>query len=312
MTEPKLAMKSVTPIPRFLAVAALLGMALLFQGCASRPAATATAATATATAGVNTLSTMSEAALERSTRQANPADPFESFNRSVFRFNEGLDRAILKPVAIAYREVLPRPVRTGVTNFFGNIQDVWSGVNNLLQAKPAYALDSLFRVSVNTVWGIGGIFDVASDMRIPKHSEDFGQTLGYWGMKSGPYLVLPVLGPSSIRDSLAMIVDTKGNLVAQSSDVPLRNSLTALGVVNVRSNLLRAGDVLGEAALDKYSFARDTYLQRRESLVGSPKEEEERFDLPEASPPAAAAIPGASGVNPVSRDAPASAPKSAP
>lgn len=264
---------------RIWALVALLGTALLFQGCASRPTLQADGSMPAGT---------SAAALERATRQANPADPFESFNRSVFRFNEGVDRAIFKPVATVYREVLPRPVRTGVTNFFGNIQDLWSGVNNLLQAKPAYAMDSFFRVSVNTLWGVGGIFDVASDMRIPKHSEDFGQTLGYWGMNTGPYLVLPLLGPSSLRDSLALIVDSKGNVVAQSSDVALRNSLTGLNVINARSNFLRANEVLGEAALDKYSFARDTYLQRRQSLVGSRKEEEERFDLPEpTSGPAA-------------------------
>lgn len=278
---------------RYWALATLLSTVLLFQGCATR---------STPQAGGSLPAGTSAAALERATRQDNPADPFESFNRSVFRFNEAVDRAFLKPVATVYREVLPRPVRTGVTNFFGNIQDLWSGVNNLLQAKPAYAMDSFFRVSVNTFWGIGGIFDVASDMRIPKHSEDFGQTLGYWGMNTGPYVVLPLLGPSSLRDSLALIVDSKGNVVAQSSDVALRNSLTGLNVIDVRSNLLRANEVLGEAALDKYSFARDTYLQRRQSLVGSRKEEEERFDLPEATP-GSTATPAASPNSPASAPA---------
>ena len=280
-------------LSRYWAIVALLSTALLFQGCATRSTPQADGSLPAGT---------SAAALERATRQDNPADPFESFNRSVFRFNESVDRAFLKPVATVYREVLPRPVRTGVTNFFGNIQDLWSGVNNLLQAKPAYAMDSFFRVSVNTFWGIGGIFDVASDMRIPKHSEDFGQTLGYWGMNTGPYVVLPLLGPSSLRDSLALIVDSKGNVVAQSSDVALRNSLTGLNVIDVRSNLLRANEVLGEAALDKYSFARDTYLQRRQSLVGSRKEEEERFDLPEATP-GSTATPAASPNRPASAPA---------
>ena len=278
---------------RYWALAALLSTALLFQGCATR---------LTPQPGGSLPAGTSAEALERATRQDNPADPFESFNRSVFRFNEAVDRAILKPVATVYREVLPRPVRTGVSNFFGNIKDLWSGVNNLLQAKPTYAMDSFFRVSINTFWGVGGIFDVASDMRIPKHSEDFGQTLGYWGMNTGPYVVLPLLGPSSLRDSLALIVDSKGNVVAQSSDVALRNSLTGLNVIDVRSNLLLANEVLGEAALDKYSFARDTYLQRRQSLVGSRMDEEERFDLPETTP-GTTATPAASANRPASAPA---------
>ncbi len=220
---------------------------------------------------------------------ANPADPLEPFNRTMFAFNEGLDRALIKPVATVYRDVTPAPVRTGVTNFFGNISDVWSLVNNVLQAKPAAAVDSLFRVTTNTLWGLGGIFDVASDMKIPKHSEDFGQTLGYWGVASGPYVVLPVLGPSTVRDSVGTLVDTQGNLVNRTDNVPVRNSLIGFRAVNMRANLLSAGDVLEQAALDKYSFARDIYLQRRRSLIGrDPAGTEERYDLPEAAPAAPA------------------------
>ena len=220
---------------------------------------------------------------------ANPADPLEPFNRAIFSFNDGVDRAIIKPVATAYQDVTPQPVRTGVTSFFGNISDVWSLVNNMLQAKPEAAADSLFRVTVNTLWGLGGIFDVASEMKIPKHSEDFGQTLGYWGVASGPYLVLPLLGPSSVRDSVGTLVDYRGDLVSRTDNVPVRNSLTGLRAVNMRANVLSAGDLLEQAALDKYSFAREIYLQRRRSLIrdGAP-EAEERYDLPEAAPAAPA------------------------
>ncbi|MEO7401335.1 MAG: VacJ family lipoprotein [Polaromonas sp.] len=236
--------------------AAALALALL-QGCASAPHAGA----------------------------ADPADPLESFNRSVFNFNEGLDRAVLKPVATAYRDATPAPVRTGVTSFFDNISDMWSFFNNVMQARPAEAADTFFRVTVNTFWGLGGIFDVASQMRIPRHKQDFGRTLGVWGVAPGPYLVLPVLGPSTIRDALGLVVDGKGNLVMHADNVPVRNSLTGLRLVNTRANLLNAGDLLDQAALDKYTFTRDIYLQRRGNLPGDEKAPaEERFDLPEDDP----------------------------
>ena len=221
---------------------------------------------------------------------ANPTDPLEPFNRAMFSFNEGLDRTVLKPVATAYRDVTPQPVRTGVTSFFGNISDVWAIVNNLLQGKGEAAADSLARVTTNTLWGLGGIFDVATEMKIPKHPEDFGQTLGVWGVGSGPYLVLPLLGPSSVRDTAGLVVDYQLDAVSQASNVRVRNSLTTLRVVNVRANLLGAGDVLDQAALDKYSFTRDIYQQRRNSLIGNEAvQKEERFDLPEGAQPNSAA-----------------------
>ncbi|CAN5551154.1 VacJ family lipoprotein [soil metagenome] len=233
--------------------------------------------------------------------QANPADPLEPFNRSVYNFNEGLDRAVLKPVATAYQNVTPQLVRTGVGNFFENISDAWSFVNNVLQARPAAAVDTFFRFTVNTFWGLGGIFDVASEMKIPKHKEDFGQTLGTWGLASGPYLVLPVLGSSSVRDSFGLVVDWQGNLVGQVDNVPTRNSLTGLRLVDARASLLNASNVLEQAALDKYSFTRDFYLQRRRSLLGNGEPEkrtepEERYDLPEAEPASSAPAVPASGV----------------
>lgn len=216
---------------------------------------------------------------------ANPADPFEPFNRGVFGFNEGVDRAILKPVATAYRDITPSPVRTGVTNFFGNIGDVWSLVNNILQGKPRESVETLMRVSFNTIFGFAGVFDIATEMRLEKHSEDFGQTLGYWGMGSGPYLVLPLLGPSNFRDGIGTAVDANADLVNRTDRVPVRNSLAALRVVNTRANFLSAGDVLDQAALDKYSFTRDLYLKRRESQIRDhAPEKEERFDLPESRP----------------------------
>ena len=209
-----------------------------------------------------------------------PRDPWEPFNRGVQRFNDTLDEAVVKPVAQAYQKVTPRPVRTGVNNFFGNIADAWSFVNNVLQLKPLESVESVMRVGVNTIFGLGGVLDVASEMQIEKHREDFGQTLGYWGVPTGPYVVLPVLGPSTVRDSLALVVDSQGELVSRVADVSLRNSLFALRAVDLRAGLLRAGSFLDDAALDKYSFTRDAYLQRRRGLV---KEEisliEERYDL---------------------------------
>ena len=221
---------------------------------------------------------------------AHRADPLEPFNRTIFSFNDKVDVAVVKPVASAYREVTPKLVRTGVTNFFGNIRDVWSVVNSALQAKPQHAFENLFRVTTNTVFGVAGLFDVASELKIPRHSADFGQTLGHWGVPAGPYLVLPVLGPSTFRDTVGTVVDFNGNLLTRTNDVGFRNTVSAVGIVNVRANLLDAGDLLEQAALDRYSFAREIYLQRRSSMIapaGSANPDasgkEERFDLPEGA-----------------------------
>lgn len=221
---------------------------------------------------------------------ASPHDPWEPFNRNVATFNDGLDEAVLKPVATAYVDVTPQFMRTGVNNFFGNISDVWSFVNNVLQLKPKESAETLVRVGVNTVVGLGGLIDVATNLNIPKHREDFGLTLGHWGMPSGPYLVLPLLGPSTVRDSLALTVDVQGDLVAGLNDVPLRNTLMAVRIVDGRASVLKMSNLLEAAALDKYSFVRDAYLQRRRSLIGidgrsSQSAPEERFDLPETNSP---------------------------
>lgn len=213
---------------------------------------------------------------------ADPRDPLEPFNRGVYRFNDAVDAALLKPVASTYRDVMPVRVRQGIGNFFGNLEDVWSFVNNALQFKGQAAIDSLRRVGVNTVLGWGGIFDVATEMDIEKHTKDFGHTLGYWGLGSGPYLVLPLLGSSTLRDTVALPIDWKGDLVANVPHVPTRNTATALRVVDQRSDLLKASTMLEEAALDKYTFVREAFLQRRRSVIfdGNPPEN----DNPEAAP----------------------------
>lgn len=192
-----------------------------------------------------------------------PRDPLESYNRSMTNFNEQVDALVLKPVAIAYREVTPAPVRTGVSNFFANLSDVWSFVNNVLQLRGEAAASSFMRVNVNTFLGLGGVLDIASEMGIDRYRQDFGLTLGRWGMGTGAYVVLPILGPSTVRDTFALPVDARGNVVRHVDPVSSRNALYALRLVEVRSNLLRAGTVLDSAALDKYSFTRDVYLQVR-------------------------------------------------
>jgi len=198
---------------------------------------------------------------------AHPQDPLEPWNRGVYRFNDVLDTNVVKPVAETYQEVTPDPVRKGVSNFFGNIRDVWSSVNAALQLRPQEALENLFRVGVNTTLGLGGILDVATEMGIPRTRMDFGQTLGRWGVPSGPYLVLPLLGPSSVRDATGTGIQFRLNEYTNFDDDHVQNSLTALEVVDTRAGLLRAGTLLNEAAIDKYSFVRDFYLQRRQNQI---------------------------------------------
>lgn len=198
---------------------------------------------------------------------AQPQDPLEPWNRGVYRFNDVLDTNVVKPVAETYQEVTPDPVRKGVSNFFGNIRDVWSSVNAALQLRPQEALENLFRVGVNTTLGLGGVLDVATEMGIPRTRMDFGQTLGRWGVPSGPYLVLPLLGPSSVRDATGTGIQFRLNEYTNFDDDHVQNSLTALEVVDTRAGLLRAGTLLNEAAIDKYSFVRDFYLQRRQNQI---------------------------------------------
>ncbi len=220
-----------------------------------------------------------------------PRDPWESYNRGVSKFNDAVDDAVIKPVATVYKEVLPQPVRTGVGNFFSNLGDAWSFVNNVLQAKPEAALSSFWRVVVNTTFGLGGVFDPATEMRLERYREDFGQTLGYWGVPSGPYFVLPFLGSSTLRDTAALPVDWYGHPLSHVNDVSWRNSLRALQIIHVRSQLLEAGEILDAAALDRYTFRRDAYLQKRRNDIydGDPPQDEERYDLDEGEAPATGA-----------------------
>jgi phospholipid-binding lipoprotein MlaA len=207
---------------------------------------------------------------------ANPADPLEPFNRGVSRFNDTVDDAVLVPVATAYQKALPSMVRTGVNNFFGNIGDVWSLANNVAQLKLQNSAETFMRLNVNTFFGLGGLLDVATEAGIPRHEEDFGQTLGHWGVGAGPYVVLPLLGSSTLRDTAAKPLDYWGDPVGHIEDVAWRNSLTVLRVVDTRAQFLRAGRLLEDAALDKYSFTRDAYLQHRRSDVydGNPPDDD--------------------------------------
>lgn len=206
---------------------------------------------------------------------ANPQDPLEPFNRGVYKFNDAVDVAVLKPVATAYQDVVPSLVRRGVNNFFANLEDAWSIVNNGLQLKGEAMGDSMARFGVNSFLGIGGIFDIATDLQIAKHTKDFGHTLGYWGVAPGPYLVLPFLGSSTLRDTAALPVDWQGDLAGSIQHVPTRNTVTVVKVVDGRANLLQASAMLEQIALDKYTFVRDAYLQRRRSAIydGNPPEE---------------------------------------
>lgn len=211
-----------------------------------------------------------------------PRDPLERVNRQIYAFNDVVDGAVLKPVATTYQKVLPSMARRGVDNFFGNFSDAWSGVNNLLQGKLEGALKDLFRVSTNTLMGLGGLLDIATEMGIDRQSEDFGQTLGRWGVGDGPYIVWPLLGPSNLRDSIALPLDQYASPMPLVNEGSARNGLTVLRVVNVRSNLLGTTRMLDDIALDPYTFVRDAYLQRRRNNVfdGNPPEEpyDESFD----------------------------------
>jgi phospholipid-binding lipoprotein MlaA len=173
-------------------------------------------------------------------------DPWESMNRSVFSFNDKLDRIVLKPVASAYRNVVPDAVQKGVNNFFGNLGDVWSAVNNALAGRRQETGDSISRVVVNSTVGILGVLDVASDMKIPRHKADFGTTLGRWGVKPGPYVVLPILGPSTVRDGLGLPLDFKGDPGQNVNDAATRTSLTVLRVTDLRASLLKTTRVFNQ------------------------------------------------------------------
>lgn len=230
-------------------------------------------------------------ALEDSGPTTERSDPWERFNRRVFAFNDAVDTVLVKPIALGYRAIVPEWLRTGVDGVFGNLGDAWSTVNLLLQAKPRAALEMGMRVSTNTVFGLFGFIDVADEIGLERRSvEDFGQTLGRWGVKSGPYLVLPLLGPSTLRDAAALTVDSKAsppNLAFR--EVRDQNGGTVLQLLNTRVKLLNASRVLDDIALDKYVLLRDAYLARRRSLIydGEPPDDDEPATAPAAAPASA-------------------------
>jgi phospholipid-binding lipoprotein MlaA len=239
--------------------AALLALVLLTSGCATGP-------------------------------NANPKDPLEPMNRSISAFNDTLDDNVLKPVATGYRDYTPELVQTGVSNFFRNLSDVLSTVNNGLQLKGRDTAESFMRVVVNTVFGIYGVFDVATPIGLERHPEDFGQTLGYWGVPDGPYLVLPVFGPSTVRDSAVLPIEFSLDPVNNHNDGSERNVAVVTRIVDKRASLLKTTSLLSGAAIDKYSFTRDGYLQFRRNQVfdGNPPDDEQLED-PSAEPVAPSA-----------------------
>ena len=213
---------------------------------------------------------------------ADPRDPFEGVNRVVFVFNEQLDRVVARPLAKAYVRVTPGWVQTGVGHFFGNLGDVWTSVNAVLQLKGRMATESAMRVAINTTLGLGGVLDVASEMSLPKHREDFGQTLGHWGVGTGPYLMLPVLGPSSVRDGLATVLDWQASGVQYLGDSDTRAALTVLRLTDQRARLLPVEAAMRGASLDPYSFVRQVWFQKRLQEVhdgAPPRDPDDELDL---------------------------------
>jgi len=198
---------------------------------------------------------------------SDPRDPFERYNRGMFAFNDALDRNVIKPVATGYVDYTPAFVRAGIGNFFGNLGDVWTSVNNYLQLKPREGSQDLARVIFNTTFGIVGLVDVATPMGLPKHEEDFGQTLGVWGVKPGPYVMLPVFGPSTMRDTFAKPLDLYADPVNQVSNTRVEYSLRATRLVDDRARLLPTTDMIEKVALDPYQFVRDAHFQQREARI---------------------------------------------
>lgn len=196
-----------------------------------------------------------------------PHDPLEPLNRAVYTFNEGVDDLVLRPAATVYRDAVPAPVRRGVTNVFHNLGDVWSSVNHLLQGKIESGLNQGMRVAINTTFGLLGLMDWATPLGLEREPEDFGQTLGAWGLPAGPYLVLPLLGPSSARDTVGVAADFTLDPVSGLGDAQARAAARTLNIVNTRARFLGGEQLLEAAALDRYTFVREGYFQRRRNLV---------------------------------------------
>ncbi len=207
--------------------------------------------------------------------ERDPRDPWEGVNRGVYRFNDEFDKYVATPVAKGYQKVLHREIRSRVGNFFSNVQDIFIGVNNFLQGKFQDGVNDWARFAFNSTFGLLDIHDVASEWGLEKHNEDFGQTFGRWGSPSGPYLVLPFLGSSTVRDGIGTGFDYYFAPLGEARPIALRNTLFGLYLVNTRAELLDASRILEEAALDRYVFQREAYLQRRRSLIydGNPPRE---------------------------------------
>jgi phospholipid-binding lipoprotein MlaA len=199
--------------------------------------------------------------------RSDPRDPYENLNRKVFVVNQVFDQVLLKPVAKGYSNYAPDFIQTTIGNFFGNLADVWTAVNNFLQGKPREGIQDTGRVAVNTVFGVAGLADVATKLGLPKHQEDFGQTLGVWGVKPGPYVMLPLFGPSTMRDALAKPLDLYADPLNLSTSADVEYSLRAMRLVDDRARLLPTTDMIEKVALDPYQFVRDAHFQQREARV---------------------------------------------
>lgn len=238
--------------PRTRRLVGLMLPALLVAGCASNP-----------------------------DRVTDPRDPLEPFNRAVFRFNTDFDNAFMRPLAKGYKAVTPEPVDRGITNFFSNIDDFTSFVNNILQFKMSRAGSDLGRIFMNSTVGILGFFDVATNAGLPSYKEDFGQTLGYWGLPPGAYFMLPIFGPSNLRDTVGFAGDIVTDPFFSIETGEIYWGFATVRIVDFRADRLAAGEILTDAALDPYVFLRDAYLQRRRNLVydGNPPESEDQADI---------------------------------
>jgi phospholipid-binding lipoprotein MlaA len=253
-----------------LVAACVRGMTVLALVCVMSACSSLGSVKSSTNATLNAIGDKADKALtqisEKTNIGNNPDDPLEGYNRIMFGFNEGIDEAILKPVAKGYQSFLPEFIQAGIGNFFSNIGDIWTSVNNLLQGKVEESATDLLRIALNTTFGIGGVIDVASKEGLPKHLEDFGQTLGVWGVGPGPYFILPLIGPSTVRDALATPIDFKGDILLRTKPL-VRNTTSVLRVIDKRAAALDATNLIEEAALDKYVFIRAGHLQRRAAQV---------------------------------------------
>jgi len=245
--------------------------------------------------GVISLLSLSAVLALQGCATAQNRDPIEPWNRKVFAFNESLDANVLKPVATGYKAVTPEPVRAAFSNFVGNLKDVWSTANLFMQGRVKDGTLGVIRVSINSTLGLGGLIDMASPMQLDKPNEDFGQTLGVWGVKPGAYIVWPVLGPSTLRDSMGLPGDLYFSASSLGTYPREVNVLRVVEVVHTRARLLDASNLIDDVALDKYAFIREAYLQRRQNLIyeGDPPDEEQPADPADMPASSGAPVPSA-------------------